>query len=425
MDVKRLKRQRVGSYQLCERLGKGTFGAVYRATQSIRGEAPAQVAVKILDPEELPRDPLSEVRLALKFNHANLVRLLPLAGGGVAEVEDHDGERGKVVWFAMEIGDTSLEQRIYPSNDRNSGVALSADELLGLARDLAAALAYLHELGHFHRDVKPGNILRFAGTWKLGDFGVARASDGASSTQFAGTRIYLPQEAKDRERYPHAGWDVWGFGVTLVEAATGRHPIKALDHADWERALSGAAPFPLPNLPEPLRSAVAGALTVHLADQGASKGRWTSQQIAAALNPPRRPAKAFPDIRWSGTVPWNELEAIRSKASPLIVPSPAVPRNGSPKYAQAQGRTAHAADAKLESSPSGEIVQHAPEQREQASWPLNLLKLLTPDSREVARPRRRSPPPNTIRCWRGRSRICPRLPRHRRGGRSMNARARR
>jgi eukaryotic-like serine/threonine-protein kinase len=74
---------------------------------------------------------------------------------------------------------------------------LADGELLAMARGIASALAHIHGRGSVHRDVKPENIFRVEGRWKLGDFGFARSIEGTlvRGSCLAGTLAYMPPEA--------------------------------------------------------------------------------------------------------------------------------------------------------------------------------------------------------------------------------------
>ena len=125
--------------------------------------------------------------------------------------------------------------------DRIAQGAISIDEALPIAKQIAEALEEAHEHGIIHRDLKPANVkVREDGTVKVLDFGLAKALEpaGAASPDVShsptltspalsqagfiiGTAAYMsPEQAKGKVVDKRA--DVWAFGVVLYEMLTGR-----------------------------------------------------------------------------------------------------------------------------------------------------------------------------------------------------------
>jgi eukaryotic-like serine/threonine-protein kinase len=125
-------------------------------------------------------------------------------------------------------------------------VAVGDAARLGL--HLVSALSYLHRQGWLHLDVKPSNIVVESGLATLIDLSlVGRPGKGRPG---AGTRGYLAPEQAVGEKLS-AATDVWGLGVTLVEALTGQMPHG--DEATWDSRrripfVHRAAPRPLERL---------------------------------------------------------------------------------------------------------------------------------------------------------------------------------
>jgi serine/threonine protein kinase len=103
---------------------------------------------------------------------------------------------------------------------------LTAAELAVLGLQLCSAVGYLHRSGWLHLDLKPANIVAEAGRAKILDLSVARRPGPGRAG--VGTWCYLaPEQARGDELGEAA--DVWGIGVTLWEAATGRLPFGESD----------------------------------------------------------------------------------------------------------------------------------------------------------------------------------------------------
>src|SRR5262249_21236370 len=209
---------RVGAYEVTAAIGAGGMGQVYRARDTRLGR---DVALKVLppefavDPERVARF-RREAQLLASLNHPHI--------GAIYGFED-----SALVLEYVE-GPTLA--------DRLAGGALTVDEALAIARQIADALDAAHAQGIVHRDLKPGNIkLRSDGTVKVLDFGLAKSIEEAgpgvdpalSPTITAATRAgvilgtaaYMsPEQARGRAVDRRA--DLWAFGCVLYEMITGR-----------------------------------------------------------------------------------------------------------------------------------------------------------------------------------------------------------
>lgn len=106
---------------------------------------------------------------------------------------------------------------------------LRVDDLVHVGIHVSSALAYLHEKGVLHLDVKPGNLLASYGIVRVIDFSLARKAGRAH--RGAGTHINLaPEQALGRAVSPAT--DVWGLGTVLWEAAAGRPPFERPEDDD-------------------------------------------------------------------------------------------------------------------------------------------------------------------------------------------------
>ncbi len=162
-----------------------------------------------------------EARVLATLNHPHIAAIYGL--------EEADGVRGLVLEL---VEGPTLTERL-------ASGALSIQEALEIARQLADALEAAHEKGIIHRDLKPANI-KFTpdGTVKVLDFGLAKvfATDEALSDishtppiafehsqegVIAGTTAYMsPEQARGKTLDKRT--DIWSFGCLLYEMLAGR-----------------------------------------------------------------------------------------------------------------------------------------------------------------------------------------------------------
>jgi serine/threonine protein kinase len=223
----------VGPYTVTALLGGGGMAWVLAAT---KGDGADVVALKVLKPK-YAGDPqftarfLNEATIAGELRHPNIIRILDV------------GQDGDAVYFAMPRLAASLAERL------EAGAALPAADVTRIARDVARALAFAHEAGVIHRDIKPQNILFAAdGSGILTDFGIARAIASYVSTTgkrlTIGTPHYIsPEQA--RGQVLDGRTDIYALGVTMYRAATGELPFRSSDWYELARLHVEEPPAPL------------------------------------------------------------------------------------------------------------------------------------------------------------------------------------
>ena len=258
-----------GVYELEEALGRGASGTVYRARHT---RLDRTVAVKVLA-EPLAAHPDVEERFEAEARTMAL-----LEHPRIVSVHDVGRDSGHS-YIVMELVEGTPLSALMP---------LHPPRALPLMLQVCEALAFAHERGVVHGDVKPANVLvEPSGAAKLGDFGVARLVDGpAARGVVAGTRAYMAPEALSGAA-PDPRMDVFSAAVLLHELATGRRP------GPGGPTVGGALGTVLARAldPEPARrQADAGVLhreLARVAQQGAGgikerKARWVS--VGAVLN---------------------------------------------------------------------------------------------------------------------------------------------
>ena len=285
-------------YELLKEIGAGGMALVYEARDLALGRT---VAVKILR-EEFGNDLQfvgrfeQEARSAASLTHPSIVT--------VYDVGEADG----LQYIVMEYVDgLSLKELV-----REVG-RLSIDRAVAVASQVCAGLAFAHENGIIHRDVKPQNILisapggDTAGVGpgneiraRLTDFGIARASGASSFTkdnEVLGSVHYIaPEQVQGFETGPAA--DIYATGVVLYEMLTGEQPFT--DDTAIGVAMKHIQQDPTP--PRQLNAAIPEALEAVVLRALAKLPRIDSQQRRrcnlpcgpSSVSDRSRPERSFP-----------------------------------------------------------------------------------------------------------------------------------
>ncbi|XP_042234136.1 inhibitor of nuclear factor kappa-B kinase subunit epsilon-like isoform X2 [Homarus americanus] len=208
-------------------LGKGATGAVFQGLNRHTGEP---VAVKTFNqlshmrPHEVQ---MREFEVLKKVNHESIVKLLA--------IEEEQEGRGKVIVMELCTGGSLFNILDDPENSHG----LEEGEFILVLSHLAAGMKHLRDNSLVHRDLKPGNIMKFIDVdgstiYKLTDFGAARElQDDQQFMSLYGTEEYLHPDMYERAvlRKPvgktfGARVDLWSIGVTLYHVATGQLPFR-------------------------------------------------------------------------------------------------------------------------------------------------------------------------------------------------------
>lgn len=294
--------EQIGRYKLVSILGRGAMGVVYLADDPLLHR---QVAVKTIDlaiddpsrREFLRGRLLRDARAAAALQHPNIVGIFDV----VAE-----GETNAIIleYVAGENLSSYLARNV------------TADPAftLRIVTAMASALDYTHSRGVIHRDIKPANVMLDASlTPKITDFGIARITEGATTTMTGavmGTIEYMaPEQVKGEPVDGRA--DQFALGVITYRMLTGQtlfgdHSLTTLAY----KIVHEPAPSIRSRvswLPEKIDSVLAKALAKNPEDRYASCGEYAAALNGALQGPNREvstvamPAEAEPSAVRRGT----------------------------------------------------------------------------------------------------------------------------
>jgi serine/threonine protein kinase len=209
------KLEKIGRYQVLERVGKGGMGVLYRGFDPVLDR---EVAIKLMhadfseDTEQMRPRFYREARAAAKLNHRNIVTIFEFA------------EESNVPYIVMEfLKGTPLGARM------SSQPPLTIDDKLNVVAQLCDGLSYAHEQGVVHRDVKPDNVFILEdGQVKLLDFGIAKLQTSTLTRQgdVLGSASYMSPEQVGGSESVDGRADIFSTGVVLYELLTGRKPFE-------------------------------------------------------------------------------------------------------------------------------------------------------------------------------------------------------
>ena len=318
--------QQVGRYQILGELGRGAMGVVYKGLDPAIGRPIAIKSIRLTDlTDEAERQRLKdrlfrEARSAGILSHPNIVTIYDIA-------EEDD----RAYIFMEFVSGPPLEKLMA------SPQTLSADSLLAIFRQTAAALDYAHSKGIIHRDIKPTNILiRDDGVAKVTDFGVAKilSQNLSAAGGMMGTPSYMPPEQIHSETAVDGRADQFSLAVVVYEALTGEKPFAA----DYLPTLlfkivrdDFLAPQRLnPTLGPRVESVLRRAMAKNPADRFGSCGEFIGALSAACRTSPgwtplpRSASQNMPTMATS--LAPNAVKPPAASAMPVNWPAPRDPR---------------------------------------------------------------------------------------------------
>ncbi|MBA4076158.1 MAG: hypothetical protein C0508_14030 [Cyanobacteria bacterium PR.023] len=219
------------TYKIIDFIGEGGMGLVYKVEHLLMAKL---LALKILKTENLTEAVWKRFRAEgqaiARLDHSNIVRIYDMS-------QSEDG----VPFYTMDllIGQSLAD---YLQENRR----LSEAEALPIFRQVCAGLAYAHERGIIHRDIKPGNIMLIDRAEadktkaedirqklvKIVDFGIAKLTDESGNTiqgltkpgEVFGSPLYMSPEQCNGQKVDQRS-DLYSVGITLFQALTGKPPL--------------------------------------------------------------------------------------------------------------------------------------------------------------------------------------------------------
>lgn len=202
-----------GRYQFQRLLGRGGFSEVWLAIDKMTN---LEIAIKVYAPgqgmdADGMKDFCKELSQVYNLNHTNLVK--------PQHVDNWEGMPYLVMAYCPK-----------GSCHRQIG-AMSEEQIWRVLHDVASGLAYLHDQGIIHQDIKPDNILIDPlGNYVITDFGISIQSRSTLRKSMniatgSGTTAYMGPERFSKDPKPVKASDIWSLGATIYELLTGNTPF--------------------------------------------------------------------------------------------------------------------------------------------------------------------------------------------------------
>ena len=192
---------------------------MWKAVVNSGAHAGSAVAIKIIDLDQYPDNSIDEIRKEIAImstcSHANMISYYT----SFTDASE--------IWLVMPIVDAGSIHDIMKKQYRKGlkdEVALAT-----ILREALKGLAYFHESGEIHRDIKAGNLLiNREGEVFIGDFGVAaHIKKGQKRKTFVGSPCWMAPEVVEQTGHDWSA-DIWSLGITALEIAEGEVPYQGM-----------------------------------------------------------------------------------------------------------------------------------------------------------------------------------------------------
>ena len=276
-----------GSYTIERELTGGGMALVFMGEDHDLGR---KVVIKILPPELAASVSAErfrrEILTVARLQHPHIVPILKA------------GEVDGLPYFVMPYVDgESIDIRL-----RRTGT-MAVRETVGIMKDVARALAFAHERGVVHRDIKPGNILLAAGSATVTDFGVAKAlssarrsgekGSGLTNTGMSlGTILYMAPEQAAGDPDIDGRADIYSLGITAYEMLAGKAPFATLGPREMLTARLTLPPPPLSTIRKDVPAGLERLIAKCLAIDPAHRPQ-TAASLVEALEDPETMSGSF------------------------------------------------------------------------------------------------------------------------------------
>ncbi len=321
-----------GRFRIERLLGRGGMSSVWEAYDEELGRP---VAIKLLHARRL------ESADAVDRFEREARTLALFAHPGIVTVIDRGETDGRPFIVCELVDGRDLHERIALEGP------LPLAEALAIAVQVAGALAYAHERGVIHRDVKPHNVLLTAdGHAKLTDFGIARVDDEPALTnpgRVLGTGDYVaPEQAQGRPLDGRA--DIYALGALLYHCLTGVPPYRGASFVEIaEQHLRAPVPdvkLRCPDAPDGVAAIVSRSLAKRPEDRYANVGEMQAALEAELLALTRDDGSDTAEVPLVATaLEVAEPAATEHRpADPAAVPAAVAPNGGDAPFADSPRR---------------------------------------------------------------------------------------